>query len=60
MLLVAAAVPSITMLSMRLVPVDDDAPLKRIRNAAFALSFSPIMLDNVNTNGIEPKAVAGT
>ena len=44
---------------MRFVPVDDVAPLKTIRNAAFGLSFSPAIPDSVNTSGTDPNAVAG-
>src|SRR6185369_3300185 len=43
----------------RLVPVDELAPLKTIRNAAFGLSSSPAIAARPNTIGTEPNAVAG-
>src|SRR6185369_2021306 len=43
----------------RLVPVDELAPLKTIRNAAFGLSSSPAIAARPNTIGTAPNAVAG-
>jgi hypothetical protein len=48
-----------TMLSMRLFPVDDVAPLKTILNAAFGLLFRPAIAARLNTSGTAPNVVAG-
>ena len=52
-------VPSNTTLSIRLVPVDDVAPLNMIRNTALGLLFNASMLDRLNTSGTVPNAVNG-
>ncbi len=52
-------VPSMTILSRRLLPVDVVAPLKIILKAAFALLLSPVMLVRVKTIGTAPNAAAG-
>ena len=56
---VAVLVPSTTMLSMRLFPVDEVAPLKTILNAAFGLLFSPAIAARLKTSGVAPNVVAG-
>jgi hypothetical protein len=57
---VEGLVPSTTMLSMRLFPVEEVAPLNTTRNAAFGLLFNPAILTSENTSGKLPNAVAGT
>src|SRR5215213_11926435 len=47
------------MLSIRLLPVDEVAPLKTIRNAAFGLLFNPTIVARLKISGTEPNAVAG-
>ena len=49
-----------TMLSIRLFPVELVAPLKTIRKAAFGLLFNPAILESVKTTGTAPNAAAGT
>ena len=59
-IVVVVAVPSTTMLSIRLFPVELVAPLKTILNAALGLLLRPAILESVNTTGTAPNAVAGT